>query len=31
MVTYRANKVKLDELNANLEIDDEEEGTEDED
>lgn len=31
MVTYRANKVKLDELNADLEISDEDEGTEEDD
>jgi hypothetical protein len=30
-VKYRVNKVKLDEMNANLEIDDEEEGIEEED
>jgi hypothetical protein len=30
-VVYRANKVKLDELNANLELDDDEEGAEDDD
>ena len=30
-VKYRANKRKLDELNANLEIDDEEEGIEEDD
>lgn len=30
-VIYRANQVKLDEINANLEIDDEGEGTEDDD
>ncbi len=31
LVTYRANRVKLDELNAGLEVDDEDEGTEDDD
>lgn len=30
-ITYRANKIKLDQLNANLEVDDEEEGVEDDD
>jgi hypothetical protein len=30
-VKYRANKVKLDELNANLEIDDDEEGVDEDD
>ena len=30
-VTYRANKIKLDQLNANLEVDDDEEGVEDDD
>lgn len=29
MVTYRANRIKLDEINANMEIDDDGEGEED--